>query len=476
MKLAFLFLPGLLPVLAVTREVGPGQTYTTIQACLNVVSAGDICNVHAGTYTEQLTLPISGSVGNVITLQNNIGDTVMVQSSSSPVVSIANRSYWTITGLSVTYTGSGSNPIVINQSYSGVGVNPVNGLTISNCILTLSGGTGNGFGVYIPNSDGLTMTGNTIAITSSTGTHDGIDLLYTSNLEFSGNTIYGNASESTGKLEDGMVVSGTNLNVENNILHDGWSFDNHPDAIVIQGDGNRSGANTGNVKVWRNTIYNFTQGVYFDAIHNNLEGTNWIIDNVIYETSAFRYGGAANKMNCVVLDGESISGPQYTINALVYNNTLGCKQLLIYTLRQLSSGGSSIDFQNNIFITPTFTGLQLTSIAGLTLNYNYYSQGDSTPIKWGSTNYSLAAYKSATGQETNSQTGIVNLNSDFSENASSLSRGVGSNLTGTFTVDILNFTRPSSGAWDMGAYQFQALPAGSGTRGPRTTKGPVTRK
>src|SRR3954469_7908091 len=58
---------------AATREVGTGQTYTTIQACLNAAVAGDICNVHAGTYNESPSFPRAG-----ITLQRNSSDVVTV--------------------------------------------------------------------------------------------------------------------------------------------------------------------------------------------------------------------------------------------------------------------------------------------------------------------------------------------------------------------------------------------------------------
>src|SRR5678815_2332594 len=113
-----------------------------------------------------------------------------------------------------------------------------------------------GFGMSIYTSDHLTVSNCTIHISASTGSHDGADFMYASNLNFSGNTVYGNASESSGKLEDGLVVSGTNLNIENNTMHDGWSYDNHPDGIVIQGDGDRNGNHTANVTVRRNTLYN----------------------------------------------------------------------------------------------------------------------------------------------------------------------------------------------------------------------------
>src|SRR3990167_10931373 len=63
-----------LPAFAVQREVGSGQTYPTIGACITAASAGDICNVHAGTYNTAIIINKS------ITVQANPGD--------SPVINI----------------------------------------------------------------------------------------------------------------------------------------------------------------------------------------------------------------------------------------------------------------------------------------------------------------------------------------------------------------------------------------------------
>jgi hypothetical protein len=61
-------------VFATQREVGTGQTYGTIQTCMNAAASGDICNVHAGTYTETVSFQTNG-----VTLQVNSGDTVILK-------------------------------------------------------------------------------------------------------------------------------------------------------------------------------------------------------------------------------------------------------------------------------------------------------------------------------------------------------------------------------------------------------------
>jgi parallel beta-helix repeat protein len=95
---AVLFVPG---ASATQREVGSGQTYTTIQACMNAAASGDICNVHAGTYAESVSFK-TGSV----TLQVNSGDTVIVNGTIN-MLSFANSIVdgFQVTGFSVTSSG-----------------------------------------------------------------------------------------------------------------------------------------------------------------------------------------------------------------------------------------------------------------------------------------------------------------------------------------------------------------------------------
>ncbi len=451
-----------------TLEVGVGQTYTTIQSAMNASAAGDVLNVHVGTYVENLSLPKSGTLANRITVQNNPGDIVLVSTTTTPVLDINSKSYWTFSGIDMKYHGTQADPIVVSQPYAGR-VNYTNKyITLNDCELTLTSGSGDGFVVYIANSQNLTITNCILAVLSPNGTHDGADILYCDQLEFSGNEVYGVAS-TLGNLEDGIVAQGTNINIENNNFHDGWSFDNHPDAIVIQGGGNgTSGVDTDttNVKVWRNTVKNFTQGVYFDCIVADISGENWIVDNVIYE-NGYTYGGNPTAMNAIVLDGEQLSGAAgHTIEVLIYNNTLGSEQLSIYSLRQVA--GSNITIKNNILVDVPYGGMFLSSHGGTHLDYNYYAGGDNTPIVWGATPYTLAAFKTATGEETNSRkatTAVLDLNANYIPKSTSDSNGRGVDLSAIFTVDKINVDRGAD--WDMGAYQYATV-GGPVTHNTRT--------
>lgn len=444
---------------ATVLQVGSGQPFLTVQSCINAMAAGDICNVHSGTYTEQLTFPTAGTVGNLKTIRNNAGDTVTIQSTATPVVAL--KSYVAFSGdlasrFTVQYTGSGANPTVFNNFH---GTN-IDGTQLSNITVKITGGSGAGFCGSIADSDLLSISGTTCNITAAGGSHDGWDLLFASHLNFDGNLVFGTPACSVANtLEDGLVTSGTNLTITDNVVHDGCSFNNHPDAIVIQGDGDRVGNPTDSVLAARNTLYDFTQGLYSDAIHAAM--TNILAENnLIYETAGYRYGGLANQMNGIVLDGESLAGPTWDIQVGVYNNTIAVAQITLYCLRLGAS--TAITAQNNVFFQPKFTGIFING-PGVSLDWDYYSQGDATPIKWdptgggAGTNYSRAAFIAAGHGETNSTAGTANLNADFSENAASDTRNRATNLHTIFTDDITGATRPGGAtAWDSGAYQYFA--------------------
>lgn len=433
----------------IQREVGSGQTYSTISAAMTAASSGDVVNIHSGTYSEQVTCKAG------VTMQNNGTDTVNLQSTSSPVVT-ANSNCSIIADasghLNITYNGSGSAPIGINHGHG----SNIDSVTLTNLVVTIAGGTLSGFGIYIADCDLCTVTGTTVHISATTGTHDGMQFLFNSHLTVTDSTIYGEPCSSATHLEDGIVATGTDLIFRRLTMHDGCSFDNHPDAIVIQGDGDRSGAQTARVEISASRIGNFSQLIYIDAIHNPIgSGVGnqvKVFNNVLYESSAYRYGGSANKVNCAVFDGEGLSGSSaYPVFIDFYNNTLDCKQLHMYGSRLFT--GSVINIKNNVFLNLGFTGLYFPTNSGVTLDYNYYSGADATPFNWNGTNRSLASFKTfASPQEANSAVGTANLNTDYSEKSVSDTIGRGLVLSSIFTTDFNGTTR--STPWDIGAFQI----------------------
>lgn len=433
--------------LAATLEVGAGQTYTTIQACINAMAAGDICNVHAGTYTERLTIS-SGTAGNLKTIQRNGADSVIVTNATAPVIILANTKYFVLDGLDIRYTGSGADAAVVNDDYDG-SVGASTGWTIKNCTITLGGSpTGGGFGVTIADASNASFIDNTIAIDTTTGANDGADFLNVLNFTFARNTIAGVASIS-GTMEDGLVTQGINVLIEDNYIHDGWCYDCHPDGIVIQGRASGQ-PDTDTVTIRRNRIENFNQNIYIDCFSGPC--TNVLIyNNISTETAAYSYGAATEATVCMIVDTEGV-GP---ITVEIYNNV--CDTLFL-GIRWLSpTAGSSFVMKNNIiFATPSNIDSALS-----TLDYNYYvmaSCGSDTAIDWSGVFYTFAGFVSATTQEDH---GLCTTSATLSmpatyipdANANSIGRGV--DLSGVFTTDMAGNTR--SVPWDMGAYQYNTV-------------------
>lgn len=435
--------------LAAQREVGSGQTHATIQACLDVAAAGDICNVHTGTYTEQLTFPTDGTSGNRITLKRNGSDVVTVQHSSSPVIALAGKDYLTLDGLNVTYTGSGSNPVGINNTF---GTN-IDWVIIQNLTITMQGGTGNnGHCLYIGSGDHVTLDGVTCHITATDGGGiDGFELLANSNLVVRNSTVYGNTG--VGSLDDGIVVSGSDILIHNNTIHDGSAANPaHPDGIVFQGGGDRFNAQSARITVTANTVYNFSQGMTSDPIGADSILDVLIANNVVYQDPSYTYDGG--NMSGIVCEGVRVgTPPNGVLGVRVYNNTIDVRGPQLRVLR--TETGTTIDIQNNLFLNPPYSALMVQVVTGVTTDYNYFdSAGDAQAINWGAVAYTLAGFVAATANEDNGVSGAPALGASYHPTAASDTRARGATLTSSFTDDRAGVTRTIP--WDAGAYQYVA--------------------
>jgi len=435
-----------------TITVGAAGDYTTIQGAIDSSpSAGDVISIlDTGVYNENLVLKNSGMLGNPIRIQNDSGGTVEVSSATSPVLLIATYDYWTIDGINFTYTGIEASPSVIYSQSSDY----TDGITLNNLVVTLEGGT-TGFVTYIASSDSLTITNSTFNISGGTGI-DGVELIYSSNLEFSGNTIAGISPTSQ---DDGLVVTGTNINIENNTLYGGdGASPAHPDGIVIQGDGDRAGNNTGNVTIHRNTIYDYDQLIYVDAIWGDFDAPVRIYNNLLYET-----GTLVNHVNIngIIISGENGAGaPTYKCPVNAFNNTIDVRGTQLRYSKQIATAlNNTKEIYNNIFVNGGYTALYFSSAddaANITIDYNDYSDCDNTPIYWGGTAYTVAAFITAGFGEANSVVASSGLNANYKPDSSGDAVvDVGKDLSTIFTTDKDGNTRGA--IWDIGAYEFIAV-------------------
>src|SRR3990167_1564111 len=134
---------------AVQREVGPGQTYETIQACEDAANSGDICNVHAGTYNEQVVIEKAN-----LTLQNNSGDTPIVNAGGGANMCFYNAANsTTIKGFACTNFGTA--PVGTRGIHS---INGLTGVSIRNNIVH----DGYGYGIEVIGGTVTLIDGNTV--------------------------------------------------------------------------------------------------------------------------------------------------------------------------------------------------------------------------------------------------------------------------------------------------------------------------
>lgn len=161
-------------------------------------------------------------------------------------------------------------------------------------------------------------------------------------------------------------------------------------------------------------------------------------------------------------DGLIFVWPGDTSTTRIYNNTLlstsAGNSINLFGSNLLT--GATFDVKNNLFTGNTAINVFNNGLITLTSNNNvFYNLLSGTNFGW-SSNGSTAAQTYATWKalafspEINSNTGNPNLGANFVPQIPSFAIQSGANLSSFFTTDAIGNNRPSSGPWDIGAYQF----------------------
>ncbi len=256
-------------------------------------------------------------------------------------------------------------------------------------------------------------------------------------------------------MKGGLVP--TDLTITHNTFSNGWSYDQHPDGIVIQGP-NCCG-NTDRVVIKDNTITNFTQGIYVDCFTGSCSNID-IENNVVHEEDAYSYGGNSTAMNGIVIHSENI-GP---ITTRIYNNTVDVKQVPFYVSQPVA--GNNIEFKNNLLISQDMSILELAGT--LTMDYNYYASAAcaGSLIRYNGTNgaggtiYSFASFVANTPHEDHglcTTSAVLSMPTNYIPDADANSIGRGVDLSAVFTTDRAGALRVVP--WDIGAYEFSEAPS-----------------
>ena len=203
-----------------TVKAGGGGNYITVQACANVVAAGDICQIYPGTYNEVVNVRASGTSGNPVTFINS--GTALVTG-----FIITAHNYITIQGLSLGNHSAAGTP--------GVYLSGASHVTITQCNINYTGKQAVRFSATSP-SDHTVISNNVISWTGYNDSGDyAIDIYGDYNLVDSNDISH---------AADYTHVHGSFNVVRNNTFHDSSSTDFGQPSGSIHIDGMQTWAST----------------------------------------------------------------------------------------------------------------------------------------------------------------------------------------------------------------------------------------
>lgn len=450
-------------------QIGPG---TTVHLC--------------GTFTASagasgyLTFHGSGTSGSPITLKFEPGAILQAPywggtpNVSGGAIDTGGNSYVTIDGGTngiIQATANGTN--LANQQGTAVGVfaNHGNNVTIENLTIAnlyvhannLSDENGlDTYGIWIANGNNLTVNANTIHDTKW-GITTEFDTNMYSNLIISNNDIYNidhgifhNAGSASGGQSSTQIFGNTIHDFAN---WDDTADDNHHDGIHVNAN---AGSSLSGIQIYDNYIYgdpgiNGNTFIFSYPDAGTITSPIQIFNNVFADTSTSHLladgfvaldNVAGTIMNNTFMNpgGGSANGSQ----------PVGVD---IYT-----AGTNTVE--NNIF--SDLTEPLRFGASGTVSNYNDFygipnNGGWEQPF--GTYYTSLASWTTATGLDAASITSSPNLNGSYIPQSGSPVIGAGANLTSTCSsqpnpglgalCDDANYSsRPSSGGWDLGAYDY----------------------
>ncbi len=463
-----------------TGEIGPGATV-------------NLC----GTITTQMTVQGSGSSGSPITIQWQSGTSLSVCSTTAALV-IENLSYLIIdlggNSTAITCpnngTGLGSTVAAVGIGYAGYTygfsnveirngtIGPLYQYTccsndgLGSYGISLYGGSNDYFHNLVLNnvSRGISFAQGRLASTSrnviSNNTCSG-----TNGIGSVGSCIWYTNASPAAYTDTGALIHDNSI-----VLGEGWSSAPSCYVHIVGIDTFQQGSsgaqdNIANLAIYNNYFYSSQVGCTSGYIELTTASATCaatstlsaqIFNNVMVQSGTWNGGdGFLYEHGC-----------QHTTQ--IYNNTFDNGNNASGICMEIDGNPNSITLINNICMNVRENILNATGTPTLTANNNVYYNVGALGWYWNGKYYStLATWQKVAGQDANSSVGNPGLDSNYKIiSTASLAYKFGANLTG-FGIAQLDTTapvsfgvsgicglgctsRPSSGPWDAGAFQYMA--------------------
>lgn len=387
----------------------------------------------------------------------------------------------------------------------------------SKSYIVVSGGS-NGIIENTANGSGFANHQNSIGIDAASTTNCEIKNLSILNI-YVHSSASDNAIDQTAMNAIKSYPPSTNLTIDNNTIHDcGWCLDGYGNGYLVSGNNiynmdhglaiGLGAGSAGNMTIHDNHIHDYanwdttTDAYHHDGIHawgqggtitsltiyNNLfdgdMGVNitghiyleQAVNDVQIYNNVFLQGAGSNPDNTGIVcycnyGATTATGGQFYDNTVIGNSTISSGNgNTCVAINQTTS----MSVENNV-IEGCYTLVSLNASPTFTvLDYNTYQDAGSdfsstTTLCWNGASFcttNLATWKSNSGGDAHAQlktAAQINLSSIGQPLSGSAVIGAGTNLT-SLGISALDFdkagtARPSSGAWDAGAYEFADPPA-----------------
>ncbi len=463
----------LLPALsqATTYYVAPGgstlNSCTTSSAPCPTISgaigkakvAGDIIQIAAGTYKENLKMTYAGSAGNPITLRGHDGSGCPATASVDPNSPTGARpNSGALLNGSISISANYVTVDCIHLLGGGVSISSgLSGGSIVNNEIDGNGSATPGAGISFSGIGSTTSTNFSKNFIFTTNFIHGMSVGFfgmCSSCTFSDNEIFALAGDEPGSDHDYIDFWGIGSTISHNYMHGNTcnscnGYDCHMDCIQAWNTTGNGTEVSQNNTFTRNICFNHHEGVIMQDNAGNGDIGGWTVSNNVFAYGPYDDGSgnlcAAGTVHpwCWVFEDGSLGSTTFSNNTCVAG-TMGFR----------STKGNAV-FDDNIYFTlGSTTTIYDTSSATVTGNNNLYYAA-SGKFSGGTFTGDLIN-KDPLFVSTGSGGTAQCIGCNYNIQATSPAIDAGMSTAPTIVVDLLDTARPQGKGYDIGAYEYNS--------------------